>query len=130
MSELTWAGIMTTASNVLFSGSGEGHFFALDARTGNLLWKTQLGSVVRSIDSRDVFEGVDGGITVAERSIGETEVVPRSRILGLLACRVEQRVAAFSEALRLDRSSTDCSSALCAAAAQSAVSRMISRDAR
>ena len=48
MSDLTWAGIMTTASNVLFSGSGEGYFFALDARNGNLLWKTQLGSVVRS----------------------------------------------------------------------------------
>ena len=48
MSDLTWAGVMTTASNVLFSGSGEGYFFALDARTGNLLWKTQLGSVVRS----------------------------------------------------------------------------------
>ena len=34
MSDLTWAGIMTTASNVLFSGSGEGYFFALDARNG------------------------------------------------------------------------------------------------
>jgi len=34
--------------DVLFSSSGEGYFFALDARTGNLLWKTQLGSVVRS----------------------------------------------------------------------------------
>ena len=48
MSDLTWAGILTTASNVLFSGSGEGYFFALDARNGNLLWKTQLGSVIRS----------------------------------------------------------------------------------
>ena len=48
MSDLTWAGILTTASDVLFSGSGEGHFYALDARTGRLLWKTQLGSVVRS----------------------------------------------------------------------------------
>ena len=34
MSDLTWAGIMTTASNVLFSGSGEGYFYALDARNG------------------------------------------------------------------------------------------------
>ena len=48
MSDLTWAGVLTTASNLLFSGSGEGYFFALDARTGNLLWKTQLGSVIRS----------------------------------------------------------------------------------
>lgn len=48
MSDLTWAGIMTTASDVLFSGSGEGYFYALDARTGSLLWKRQLGSVIRS----------------------------------------------------------------------------------
>ncbi len=48
MSELTWAGVLTTASNVLFSGGGEGYFYALDARTGNLLWKTQLGSAIRS----------------------------------------------------------------------------------
>lgn len=48
MSDLTWAGVLTTASNVLFSGSGEGYFYALDARTGSLLWKAQLGSAVRS----------------------------------------------------------------------------------
>ncbi|HKY19799.1 MAG TPA: PQQ-dependent dehydrogenase, methanol/ethanol family [Vicinamibacterales bacterium] len=48
MSDLTWAGILTTASNVLFSGGAEGHFYALDARTGALLWKTQLGAVIRS----------------------------------------------------------------------------------
>jgi len=48
MSDLTWAGVLTTASNVLFSGGGEGYFYALDARTGNLLWKTQLGAVIRS----------------------------------------------------------------------------------
>jgi alcohol dehydrogenase (cytochrome c) len=48
MSDLTWAGVLTTASNVLFSGGGEGYFYALDARTGNLLWRTQLGSVIRS----------------------------------------------------------------------------------
>ena len=48
MSDLTWAGVLTTASNVLFSGGNEGYFYALDARTGNLLWKTQLGAVIRS----------------------------------------------------------------------------------
>ena len=48
MSDLTWAGILTTASNLLFSGGNEGYFYALDARNGNLLWKTQLGSGIRS----------------------------------------------------------------------------------
>lgn len=39
----TEAGILTTASDVLFSGSRDGQFFALDARDGKLLWETSLG---------------------------------------------------------------------------------------
>jgi alcohol dehydrogenase (cytochrome c) len=37
------SGILTTASDVLFAGSREGHFHALDSRTGALLWRTNLG---------------------------------------------------------------------------------------
>jgi alcohol dehydrogenase (cytochrome c) len=37
------AGILTTASNVLFTGGREGYFVALDARDGALLWKATLG---------------------------------------------------------------------------------------
>ncbi len=44
----TEAGILTTASDVLFSGGRDGAFFALDARTGAELWKTSLGSSVTS----------------------------------------------------------------------------------
>ena len=43
MSDLTDAGILTTASDVLFTGGREGYFFALDAMNGSLLWKIQLG---------------------------------------------------------------------------------------
>jgi alcohol dehydrogenase (cytochrome c) len=42
----TEAGIMTTASNVLFSGGRDGAFYALDARDGKLLWQTNLGPSV------------------------------------------------------------------------------------
>jgi alcohol dehydrogenase (cytochrome c) len=42
----TEAGIMTTASDVLFSGSRDGMFYALDARDGKLLWQTNLGPSV------------------------------------------------------------------------------------
>jgi len=42
----TEAGVMTTASNVLFSGGRDGAFYALDARTGKLLWQTNLGPSV------------------------------------------------------------------------------------
>jgi alcohol dehydrogenase (cytochrome c) len=40
------AGVLTTASDVLFSGARDGSFFALDARTGRLLWQTNLGPSV------------------------------------------------------------------------------------
>jgi alcohol dehydrogenase (cytochrome c) len=48
MTDFTDAGILTTASNVLFSGGREGYFFALDARTGALLWKAAVGGRVVS----------------------------------------------------------------------------------
>jgi alcohol dehydrogenase (cytochrome c) len=48
MADFTDAGILTTATNVLFSGGREGYFFALDARDGKLLWKAALGGRVTS----------------------------------------------------------------------------------
>jgi len=48
MTDFTDAGVLTTASNVLFSGGREGYFYALDARTGSLLWKAALGGRVVS----------------------------------------------------------------------------------
>ena len=44
----TEAGVLTTASDMLFSGGRDGSFFALDARTGRLLWQTNLGPSVAS----------------------------------------------------------------------------------
>jgi alcohol dehydrogenase (cytochrome c) len=46
MSDVTDSGVLTTASNVLFSGGREGFFFALDARSGALLWKANLGAPI------------------------------------------------------------------------------------
>jgi alcohol dehydrogenase (cytochrome c) len=37
---------VTTASDLLFSGGKEGNFVALDARTGELLWHTNLGGTI------------------------------------------------------------------------------------
>jgi alcohol dehydrogenase (cytochrome c) len=42
----TEAGVLTTASDVLFSGGRNGDFYALDARDGKLLWETNLGPSV------------------------------------------------------------------------------------
>ena len=46
MVDYTESGILTTASDLLFSGGREGSFFTLDARNGELLWKTNLGGTV------------------------------------------------------------------------------------
>jgi alcohol dehydrogenase (cytochrome c) len=48
MDDVTDAGVLTTASDLLFSGGREGYFFALDARDGSLLWKTVVGGRVAS----------------------------------------------------------------------------------
>jgi alcohol dehydrogenase (cytochrome c) len=48
MVDFTDAGILTTASDLLFSGGREGFFYALDARTGALLWKFIVGGQVQS----------------------------------------------------------------------------------
>jgi alcohol dehydrogenase (cytochrome c) len=48
MSDVTDAGVLTTASDVLFTGGREGYFFAIDARNGELLWKATVGGQVQS----------------------------------------------------------------------------------
>jgi alcohol dehydrogenase (cytochrome c) len=48
MVDYTESGILTTASDLLFSGGKEGNFFALDARTGELLWHVNLAGTVAS----------------------------------------------------------------------------------
>jgi alcohol dehydrogenase (cytochrome c) len=48
MNDITWGGVLTTATDVLFSGGKEGYFFALDARSGALLWKAALGGQVNA----------------------------------------------------------------------------------
>jgi alcohol dehydrogenase (cytochrome c) len=48
MNDVTDSGILTTDSDVLFTGSREGHFHALDSRSGTLLWKASLGGPISS----------------------------------------------------------------------------------
>lgn len=43
MAEVSESGLMSTAGDVLFSGSMEGHFVALNVRNGELLWRVNLG---------------------------------------------------------------------------------------
>jgi len=48
MHDVTDSGILTTAADVLFTGSREGYFWALDARTGQPLWHTTTGGQISS----------------------------------------------------------------------------------
>ena len=43
MNAPTSSGVLTTASNVLFTGGRDGDFYALDARTGVAMWKATIG---------------------------------------------------------------------------------------
>jgi alcohol dehydrogenase (cytochrome c) len=40
------SGILTTATNLLFTGDGEGNLIVLDSRSGKLLWRYQMGSTL------------------------------------------------------------------------------------
>jgi len=44
--DVTDSGILTTATDLLFTGGREGYFYALDARTGGVLWKASLGGQI------------------------------------------------------------------------------------
>jgi len=46
MHDVNTSGILTTASDLLFVGGREGNFQALDARSGALLWKVNLGGEI------------------------------------------------------------------------------------
>ena len=46
LQEVNDSGLLTTATDLLFSGSRDGYFHALDARNGQPLWKAQLGGII------------------------------------------------------------------------------------
>ena len=64
MTDVTDSGILTTASDLLFTGGREGYFFALDARDGALLWKASVGGAVSRgpDDVRGRRQAVRGGL--------------------------------------------------------------------
>jgi len=57
MVDVTDSGVLATASDVVFAGSREGYFYALDAKTGAMLWKAMTGG---QITAGPVTYAVDG----------------------------------------------------------------------
>ena len=48
MTDITWGGVLSTATDLVFSGGRDGYFFALDGRTGALLWKAGVGGQINA----------------------------------------------------------------------------------
>jgi alcohol dehydrogenase (cytochrome c) len=71
MTDVTDSGIMTTASDLLFTGGREAYFQALDARSGKLLWKTNLGGQIVAapisfmVDGKQYVSTISGNNLVA-----------------------------------------------------------------
>ena len=62
MTDITWGGVLSTAGDLVFGGGREGYFLALDARTGELLWRESLGG---QINAGAMSYAVDGKQYVA-----------------------------------------------------------------
>ncbi len=52
-----WAGVLATAGGLVFSGSDEGNFYALDARNGKPVWEFQTGG---RIAANPISFAIDG----------------------------------------------------------------------
>jgi len=52
------SGMLTTASDLLFTGGREGYFHAIDANTGELLWKVNLGGQIVMAPVTYMVDGV------------------------------------------------------------------------
>ena len=69
MTDVSSSGLLTTASDLLFSGSREGYFQALDARTGELLWKANLGGQIMNGPVTYEVAGTQYVATIAGHSL-------------------------------------------------------------
>ena len=73
-----WCGVLSTAGGLVFSGTMEGDFFAVDAVNGKLLWRIQTGGAVWANPISYMSEGkqyiaVAAGSTMIAFSIDQPE---------------------------------------------------------
>jgi alcohol dehydrogenase (cytochrome c) len=53
----SWAGVLSTASGVVFSGTNEGEVLAADSRSGKELWRYMLGAPVYAPPTAYMVDG-------------------------------------------------------------------------
>lgn len=63
-------GVLATAGGLVFAGNYEGYFRAIDARTGEVLWKKQLGSGIHAAPATYEVGGKQYVVVVVGRSDG------------------------------------------------------------
>lgn len=64
-----WAGVLSTAGGLVFGGSDEGNFFALDSKTGAPLWNYQTGGKIFANPISFQFDGKQYVLIAAGHSI-------------------------------------------------------------
>jgi len=64
--------VLATAGGLVFAGNYEGEFRAVDAKTGEILWKKQLGSGIHAGPS--TYEV--GGKQYVVVAVGRSETIP------------------------------------------------------
>jgi alcohol dehydrogenase (cytochrome c) len=67
--DVTDSGILTTATDLLFTGGREGYFYALDALTGAELWKASLGGQIVNGPITYAIDGVQYVAIIAGHSL-------------------------------------------------------------
>jgi len=65
----SWSGVLSTAGGLVFSGSNEGNFYALDAKSGVPLWQFQVGGMVRSNPTTFLVDGRQHVSVAAGRAV-------------------------------------------------------------
>ena len=77
------AGILATAGDLVFSGSVDGYFFALDAVSGEALWHVSVGSMVHAAPMSYAVDGKQY-VTIAAGNVVFTFGLPDSQSVGRL----------------------------------------------
>ena len=65
----SWAGVLSTAGGLVFGGSDEGNFFALDASTGKPLWDFQTGGAIAANPISFALDGKQHIAIAADRAL-------------------------------------------------------------
>jgi alcohol dehydrogenase (cytochrome c) len=78
----SWAGVLSTAGGLVFSGDNDGKVFALDARSGKLLWQYQTGAPIYAPPITYMLDGrqymvMPAGTNLTAFALHQSSVVSR-----------------------------------------------------